>query len=677
MTHEQNDHVRRMARLEAELDLETTSCFDLERRSDEIRKRVTSRSEKVRDQVSLQRDSSRLAAGQARQSAALKMHAEDLKQLVQSTKEGLKYAADTATSTGRISRNLRAAASQFEEARQTMKELMDIDGPVQSLEICSLKESLTKATDQIDKLRGQADALQTLLLNSASSRTSKTAAIKGFDAPPLTLDPLQRTNEVILNAVKHLTAENQNLRQLLDESNRTHQDQARELTMMRTQQRWYEQQREENKQLLDNVKTGTEGALEVFRRAAEQKAVKDLEQKVNALQLENDQNIERAEAAKTEEDSLRTRVHWLENDMIAQNAKAAGTKQSILEVLNTERSKRAAMVSEQTVIHRLKEEAACSARDLAVAQATTAEQVAKDAQAHAEGLEKKVAELNDQMTTASKLFGQKLEDVTNSGAEKLEIARNAHAAELQSVRNAHAAELQSVRESSERGMDELKKSGDVSKTSAEAFASRLADETLQNKVNAAEQIAATADQKRIVAETNATTADKKRIVAEGKIEVAELRATAAEKTIKGLEEQLELSKEATKSAQAHQTDAVQNSKKAVDEVEEIVKNARESRELSEQVQRELMRNTSQANDLVDELKDKVSRQKEELADMSRLQDELATIKTELGANKVSLEDFRRAHKKRGELRDQDQQRIRLLEQVIADKDRIQKGPYAK
>lgn len=651
--------------MEAELDLATTTCFELERRSDEIRGRVTSRSEKVRDQVSLQQDSSRLAAGQARQSQALKMHAEDLNQLVQSTKEGLKHAADTATSTGRISRNIRAAASQFEEARQTMKELMDTDGPVQSLEICSLKESLTTATDEIDKLRGQADALQTLLLNSASSRTSKTAAIEGFDAPPLTLSPLQKTNEVILDAVKHLTAENQKLRQLLDESNRTQHDQAKELTMKSTQQEWYERQCEENKQLLDNIKTGTEGALEVFRQAAEQKAVKDLEEEVNRLKLENEQNLERAETAKKEEDNLRTRVHWLENDMIAQSAKATGTQQNILKVLKTERGKRADMVLEQTVIHRLKEEAACNARDLAVAQATTAKQIAKDAQANALGLEKQVAKLNTQIKTASTLYHQQLEAVTNSSAEKLEL-----------VREAHAAELQSVQESSERGMDELKKSGDVSKTSAEAFASKIADEMLQNKVDAAKRLLDAAKQARSAAETNATTADQKRIIAEGKIEAAELRATAAENTIKGLEEQLKLSKEATKSAQARQTDAVRNSEKAVDEANKTVMSARESHALSEQVQRQLLRNTTLANDQADELKAKVVKQKEDLARMSQLQDELAQTKTDLSAHKFSLEEWKQAHKKRGELMIEDRQRIKMLEEIMAEKDRIQKGPYA-
>ena len=75
-----------------------------------------------------------------------------------------------------------------------MKELIDVDGPVQSLEVSSLKESLAAATNEAEKLRGQADALQTLLLNSASSRTSKTAAIGGFESQPLRLHPLQKTS---------------------------------------------------------------------------------------------------------------------------------------------------------------------------------------------------------------------------------------------------------------------------------------------------------------------------------------------------------------------------------------------------------------------------------------------------------------------------------------------------
>ena len=81
--------------------------------------------------------------------------------------------------------------------------------------------------------------------------------------------------------------------------------------MISGQQQQYKHQHDETRQLFEHSKSSTKSAYEVFCQAAEQQAVKDLEQQLNKLELEKTQSLESAEKAKKEGDDLRTRLHWV------------------------------------------------------------------------------------------------------------------------------------------------------------------------------------------------------------------------------------------------------------------------------------------------------------------------------------------------------------------------------
>ncbi|KAG9201357.1 hypothetical protein G6514_005729 [Epicoccum nigrum] len=182
-------------------------------------------------------------------------------------------------------------------------------------------------------------------------------------------------------------------------------------------------------------------------------------------------------------------------------------------------------------------------------------------------------------------------------------------------------------------------------SSKEAKTAAGADETLQAKVK--------------VAKERARNAEQKRTAANGKIEFAELRAATAEDKVKLLEEQLELSQEATKSAQAHNSDAAQRAQDAVDDASKKIKAADNSRALSVQIQQQLLRSTTAARDQANEFKATIVRQEKEIARMSRLQDDLAKTKADLDANKLSLDQWVQGCEERDTI-------IRKLEERIFD-----------
>ena len=64
---------------------------------------------------------------------------------------------------------------------------------------------------------------------------------------PVALRPLHKTPDVIVSAVKHLVAENQELRQQLVKLKRAEDDQAKQLTVMSGQQEQYKQQYDETR----------------------------------------------------------------------------------------------------------------------------------------------------------------------------------------------------------------------------------------------------------------------------------------------------------------------------------------------------------------------------------------------------------------------------------------------
>ena len=162
--------------------------------------------------------------------------------------------------------------------------------------------------------------------------------------------------------------------------------------------------------------------------------------------------------------------------MNEQAAKGAETNQKILEVLKTERGKRAEMVLEQTVILRLKEEAACNDRDAAVTRATNAELRATDAGTRMQELEQKVTELNTKLETANgkletagKLYTDREETRGEQFVQCKKTTEDAYSEMVTAAHEAHDSNLKSAQENFNSRLSELKVSGDVSKTSAEAL----------------------------------------------------------------------------------------------------------------------------------------------------------------------------------------------------------------
>ena len=193
---------------------------------------------------------------------------------------------------------------------------------------------------------------------------------------------------------------------------------------------------------------------------------------------------------------------------------------------------------------------------------------------------------------------------------------------------------------------------------------------MQNELDAAKQLLANAKQAKVDAEQNALVANRKTTAAEAKLEVAELRATTAEDKVKALEEQMKLSGEATERARAREADAVQQSKKAVDQANETSKSVEKSRKLFEQTQRQLLINTAAVTDKVNELKATVAKQAEELARMSRLQDELAETKADRDREKFSCDEWEQASNVRDEQISQLKERIVALEGLLEAKDKL-------
>lgn len=210
----------------------------------------------------------------------------------------------------------------------------------------------------------------------------------------------------------------------------------------------------------------------------------------------------------------------------------------------------------------------------------------------------------------------------------------------------------------------------MSKAAVETFASKMADETLQNKVKAAEELFATTEQKRCDAEQNAIASDQKRVAAEGKTKVAESRATAAEALVDALRAQLRLSEEAKGIAQASQTDAIQQAKSTVEEANRRIEGAERSRLLSEQVQQRLLFDANAADHQVGELKAKIGEQEEELARMSRMKDELARTKSDLDAHKFSLGDWVQGCTERDGVIRAQQENIVKLGDLMAKRDEM-------
>lgn len=645
-----------VATLVAQLDLADSGFYELVERDKEIRASEMPQLERAQQLAILARDDNALSARKAEQSATFEKYAEALAERAKTIEEGFKRSAEATISTGKISSSLQGVGHHLDEAREVMKGVVDINGPVQAIELATLRQTCDNAMEELELLRGERDALRSLLLHSISSRTSETAAIEGFTVQPLASHPLQKTPDVIVSGVKHLAAENQELRQQLVKSNRTHDDQAKELVVISGQQEQYKHQHDETRQLLEDIKSSTE---DVRRQAVEHHVVNDLNQQLGRLELEKEQSLELLEKTKVEVKELRARLYWVEEDMIERSTNATRVHRKLLDVIKKEREQRANKVLEKTVLHGFKEEAARNERDLAVTRAATAEEIAKNAETRARELEKQMAMLNTQLETSQKLHDQELKNRDEEARQWKEAVTNSSADTLKLTQEAHAAELQSVQESSKRGLDELKKSGDVSKTSAEAFASRMADETLQNKVNAAEQIAAIADQKRTAAE--------------GKIEIAELRATAAEDMVKALRAQLRLSEEAKGIAQAGQTDAVQQAKSTVEEANKRIEGAERSRLLSEQIQQRLLFDANTADHQVGELKAKIGKQEEELAHLSRLRDELAKTKRDLDVYKRSRDDWKIGCGERDKAICSLQEDIDKLVAVIAERDALIKA----
>jgi hypothetical protein len=670
LTYTEHEHVSTVATLVAQLDLADSGFYELVERDKEIRASEMPQLERAQQLAILARDDNALSARKAEQSATFEKYAEALAERAKTIEEEFKRSAEATISTGKISSSLQGVDHHLDEAREVMKGVVDINGPVQAIELATLRQTCDNAMEELELLRGERDALQSLLFHSISSRTSETAAIEGFAVQPLASHPLQKTPDVIVSGVKHLAAENQELRQQLVKSNRAHDDQAKELEVISGQQEQYKQQHDETRQLLEDIKSSTE---DVRRQAVEYHVVNNLNQQLDRLELEKEQSLELVEKTKVEVKELRARLYWVEEDMIERSTNATRVHRKLLDVIKKEREQRANKVLEKTVLHGFKEEAARNERDLAVTRAATAEEIAKNAETRARELEKQMAMLNTQLETSQKLHDQELKNRDEEARQWKEAVTNSSADTLKLTQEAHAAELQSVQESSKRGLDELKKSGDVSKTSAEAFASRMADETLQNKVNAAEQIAAIADQKRIAAEENATTADQKRTAAEGKIEIAELRATAAEDMVKALRAQLRLSEEAKGIAQAGQTDAVQQAKSTVEEANKRIEGAERSRLLSEQIQQRLLFDANTADHQVGELKAKIGKQEEELAHLSRLRDELAKTKRDLDVYKRSRDDWKMGCGERDKAICSLQEDIDKLVAVIAERDALIKA----
>lgn len=669
LTETQHGHIARVAAANAQLDVTRLAYEELKERDEEVRASHASSVEQAQQSAAIQREFAALSIRHAEQSAAFRKCVGAMNERVHTIKNDLKLSGEATATTDKIVSSLQAAGHDLGELRESLGELVGIDGPLHNAELANLRKAYELSSGEVETLKRQNDALQALLQKSWVSRASDTAAIEGFPLQPLKSHPLQNTPDIIVAGVQHLTAENQQLRQHLADSKRTVDTQAREIEMLRAQlqqdNQQHKQQLDETKQMFEDFKTGTTDANEVFRQAAEQQAVKNLEQHVTRLELEKTQAVETAEKATSEAEQSRTRLHWLEEQLNEQESEATRMQKKLLDGLNKERMTRVDQVLEKTHSHAWNEAVACNERDRAVARVDAAEQTAKDAESRMQELEKQVTGLNSQLETERKLYEKQLQ----ARADQVETFKDeftqATTEQMQIIQDAHAAELQAKKDESQRHVNDLVQSGNVSKAAAEAYASRMAEEVVQEKVEAAEQLAATAEQKRgeaeqkrVEAEQNVISINLKMVAAEAKIEAAEVRATAAEDKVKALEGQLRLSQEATESAKAREIEAAENSKKAIDEANTTVESTRKSQTLSEITQLQLLRNTSSVNDQIDTLKAKIVKQDEQLVHMGQLKDELARTKTDLDAHKRSLGEWRSASKERD-------QRIEELETIIA------------
>ena len=89
-------------------------------------------------------------------------------------------------------RQVEDSERHINEVRESLKKLVGIKGPLHKVELANLRIPYEKTTGELEMLRGERDALQSLLQKSLIGRVSETAAIKRCTVQPLKL-PLDKS----------------------------------------------------------------------------------------------------------------------------------------------------------------------------------------------------------------------------------------------------------------------------------------------------------------------------------------------------------------------------------------------------------------------------------------------------------------------------------------------------
>jgi hypothetical protein len=307
--------------MHAQLDHEIAVESDLEVRFKEVCEGAASYDEKMQAIRSLWQDELALVAARVQRSEEMKERCSSLRQRAETIQEQLQLSAAIVKEKGVASANADIITQELELVRTFCNDMTSPEGPVESIEVASVRKSLALARNEIEAFKSREDALESLLVDSYRSRSSETVpAIEGFTVQPLELNTLHETSDTIIRGLHHLQVENGDLRHLLSESQRAQQDQTQELIRLRAQNEHYKQRYEEANQLLDNFSDDTREAV---REAMEQHTMQGLCDQVQQLELDNQKERELVNASKQSEQDLRTRMYYLHASTTRKLARAS------------------------------------------------------------------------------------------------------------------------------------------------------------------------------------------------------------------------------------------------------------------------------------------------------------------------------------------------------------------